>query len=75
MRPEDEVRKQLDSVVGDSYDPPRDWRATLLKWLAAAALAVVASVVIVSILDAHITQAQKAPVPSRPVPVQIIPAK
>lgn len=69
------MRKQLDAVVGDSYAPPRDWRVTLLKWLAAAVLAVGASAAIVTILDTYISKAQKAPPPSRPVQVQILPAK
>ena len=74
MRPEDEVRKKLDDVVGD-YRPPRNWRLTALKWLGAAVLGVCASLLIVYILDNQITSAQKAPAPKRPVQVQIIPAK
>ena len=73
MKPEEEVERQLDAVVGESYDPPRDWRATLLKWLAAAALAVVASLVVVSILHTHTMQAQKAAAQKRPVPVYLLP--
>jgi hypothetical protein len=75
VRPEEEVRKQLDAVVGESYRPPRDWRATIAKWLAAALLAVVASVVVVSILHKHTADAQRAAAHKRPVPVHIIPAK
>jgi hypothetical protein len=75
VRPDDEVRKQLDAVAGDSYEPPRDWRVTLLKWLGAAVLAVGASALIVTILDTYITKAQKAPPPHRPVQVQVLPAK
>lgn len=75
MRPEEEVKKQLDAVVGESYDPPRNWRATLAKWLAAAVLAVLAAVVVMSILHTHTSQAQKAAAQKRPVPVYLIPAK
>ena len=75
MRPEDEMKRQLDAVVGDSYRPPRNWRSTLLRWLAAAVLAVGASAAIVTILDTYIAKAQKEPRPARPVQVQILPAK
>lgn len=75
MRPDDEVSKHLDTVVGDAYVPPRNWRATTLKWLGAAALAIAASAAIVAILHTHLMQAQTAPGPKKPVPVQIIPAK
>jgi hypothetical protein len=75
VRPEDEMKRQLDAVVGDSYRPPRNWRNTLLRWLAAAVLAVGASAVIVTILDTYIAKAQKEPPPPRPVQVQILPSK
>lgn len=71
----DEILRQLDAVVGDSYDPPRRWKAAVLKWLAFAALAVVASVVIVGILDTHVMKAQKDAAQKRPVPVHLIPPK
>jgi len=74
MRPEDEVRKKLDEVVGESYEPPRDWRASIAKWLAAAVLAIAMSAAIISILHTHVMQAQTAPPPKKPVQVQIIPA-
>lgn len=75
MKVDPEVRKQLDAVVGESYDPPRRWRATALKWLAAAALAVATSAAIVAILHTHVMQAQTSPPPKRPVPVTIVPAR
>ena len=75
MRPDDEVKRQLDAVVGESYTPPRRWKATAAKWIAAAILAVAASAAIVAILHTHVMQAQTAPPAKRPVPVQIIPAK
>jgi len=71
----DEIKRQLDTVVGDSYEPPRRWKATVLKWLAFAALAVAASVVIVGILDTHATKAKKNAAEKRPVPVHLIPPK
>lgn len=75
MNVDDEVRKRLDAVVGDSYEPPRRWKATLARWLAAALLAVAASSAIVAILHTHLMQAQTAPAPPRPVQVQILPAE
>ena len=71
----DEINRQLDTVVGDSYDPPRRWKATILKWLAFAALAVAASVLIVGILDTHVMKAQRNAAEKRPVPVHLIPPK
>jgi hypothetical protein len=72
---DDEVAKQLDAVVGDSYDPPRRWGVTLAKWAIAALLAVGMAAAIIAILHIHLVQAEKAPPPPRPVPIQIIPAK
>jgi hypothetical protein len=76
MRVEDEVRRQLDNVVGDRYDPPRDARNLVLKWLAAAVLAVAAAATVMTILHTHLMQAQTAPPPpsKKPVPVRIVPA-
>lgn len=72
-----EVKKQLDAVVGERFDPPRRLRATLLKWLAAAVLAVAAAAIVMAILHTHLMQAQTAPAPvsKKPVPVRIVPAK
>jgi len=70
-----EVKKQLDAVVGESYEPPRRWGASFAKWAIVAALAVGAAAVVVSILHTHVVKAQKAAAAKRPVPVQIIPAK
>jgi hypothetical protein len=74
-----QVKKQLDAVIGESYDPPRRWKATLAKWLAAAVLAIAASAAIVSILHTHVMKAQTAPAPApapkKPVPVWIVPTK
>ena len=71
----DEIRKQLDAVVGESYEPPRRWKPTALKWLAAAVLAVGMAFVVVGILDLHVTKAQKSAVQKRPIPIHIVPAK
>ena len=73
--PQDEIRKQLDAVVGDSYEPPRRWGATIARWLLAAVLAIAAAAVVVGILDIHVTKAQKEAAKKRPVPVYIVPAK
>ena len=75
MKFDDEVAKQLNAVVGESYDPPRRWSASVAKWVIAAILAIGAAAAVVAILHTHLVQAQKAPPPPRPVPIQIIPAK
>jgi hypothetical protein len=72
---DDEVKKQLDAVVGESFDPPRRWGATLAKWAIAAILAIATAAAIVATLQKHLEQAEKAPRPPKPVPIQIIPAK
>ena len=77
MKFDDEVRKQLDAVVGDEFHPPRQWKATILKWLAAAVLAVAAAAIIAAILDNNLTAAEKAAqkAPKRPVTITIVPAR
>ena len=77
---DDEVKKRLDAVVGESYDPPRRWKATLGKWALAAALAVGTSALIIGILDKHVGDAkshaveQAASVPKKePMPVFVVP--
>ena len=75
MKFDDEVRKQLDAVVGERFDPPRTLRATLLKWLLAAILAVSAAAGVMAILHTHIMKAQTAPAPKKPVTIQIVPSK
>ena len=69
------IKKQLDAVVGESYEPPRRWRATLSKWLVAAVLGVGMAVVVVRVLDFYATKAQKDAAQKRPIPIHIIPAK
>ena len=73
--PQQEIKRQLDAVVGESYEPPRRWKATLAKWLVAAILAVATSALVVGILDTHVMKAQKDAAQKRPIPVHIIPAK
>jgi hypothetical protein len=75
LDPQDEIRKQLDAVVGESYEPPRRWGATIAKWLLFAALATGAAVLVVGILDAHVMKAQKDAAKKRPVPVYVVPSK
>ena len=75
LDPKDEIRKQLDAVVGESYDPPRRWAATLGKWLLFAVAGIAMAVAVVTILDVHVTKAQKDAAHKRPIPVHIIPAK
>lgn len=75
MNTDDEVRKHLDAIVGEDYEPPRNWRATAAKWLGAALLAIAACAAIVAILHTHLMQAQTAPGPKKPVSVTIVPAK
>jgi hypothetical protein len=73
--PEEEIKRQLDAVVGESYEPPRRWKATAVKWLAAAALAIGMAAIVVGILDMHATKAQKDAAKKRPIPVHILPPK
>ena len=73
MKFDDEVAKQLEAVVGESYNPPRSWRATILKWVGAAILAVVASVGIITILNTHVIKAQHDAAVKRPVQIQLLP--
>jgi hypothetical protein len=75
MDVDEDVKRQLDAVVGDHYDPPRNLRATLLKWLGAAVLGVGMASLVMGTLDKYLTKAQTAPAPPRPVTVQIVPAK
>jgi hypothetical protein len=81
MKFDDEVKKQLDAVVGESYQPPRRWRATVMKWLAAAVLAVATSALIIGILHTHVMQAQNgaraadAKKAQKAVPVFVIPGR
>jgi hypothetical protein len=73
--PEEHIARALDAVVGGRFAPPRRWRPTLLKWLAAALLALAMAALIAWILHSHVGAAQKAPGPPRPVSVQIVPAR
>lgn len=75
MRVDDQVKRQLDAVVGETFSPPRRLRTTLLKWGLFALLAVGAATVVMAILHTHLMQAQTAPGPKKPVPIRIVPAK
>ncbi len=75
MNVDREIRKQLDALVGERFEPPRPMRATLLKWIAGAILGVGAAAVVMAILHTHLTQAQTAPAPKKPVPVRIVPVQ
>ena len=80
MKFDDEVRKQLDAVVGESYEPRGSWRATLGKWILAAVLAVGTSALIVGILDKYVGEAkihaaEQAAAQQKVVPVTIVPAQ
>ena len=70
---DDEVARQLDAVVGESYEPPRRWRVTFAKWGAAFVLASGMSWVVWSILDTHVTKAQSNAAAKRPVNVHLLP--
>jgi hypothetical protein len=72
---QEEIRKQLDAVVGETYEPPRRWGATIAKWLVFAALGIAMAALVVSILDTHVTKAQKDAAKKRPIPVYIVPGK
>ena len=73
--PQEEIKRQLDAVVGESYVPPRRWASTVAKWLVAAILAIAAAAALVGILDAHVMKAQKDAAKKRPVPIYIVPSK
>ncbi|MDQ3027938.1 MAG: hypothetical protein M3R58_15735 [Pseudomonadota bacterium] len=75
MRVDDQVKRELDAVVGDKFVPPRRLRATLLKWVLFALLGVGAAAVVMTILHTHLTQAQTAPGPKKPVPIRIVPSQ
>ena len=70
-----DVAKELDAVVGERFAPPRRALPALLRWAAAAVLAILAMAAIAWTLDRHVTQAQRAPAPDKPVTVRIVPAK
>ena len=73
--PQEEIKRQLDAVVGDSYAPPRRWAATLAKWLIFAVAGIAMAAAVVRILDVHVTKAQRDAAQKRPIPIHIIPAK
>jgi hypothetical protein len=73
--PQEEIKRQLDVVVGDSYDPPRRWAATLAKWAVFAVAGIAMAVAVVSILDVHVAKAQRDAAHKRPIPIHIVPAK
>ncbi len=73
MRVEDQVKRELDAVVGKRFAPPRNLRATLLKWVLFAILGVGAAAVVMTVLHTHLTQAQTAPGPKKPVTIRIVP--
>ena len=75
MRVDDQVKRELDAVVGDRFAPPRRLRAMLLKWVLFALLGVAAAAVVMTILHTHLTQAQTAPGPKKPVPIRIVPSQ
>lgn len=72
---DEQVKKQLDAVVGDEYRPPRRVRELLAKWLGAAVLAVATAALVMGILHRYMTAAETAPVPKKPVSVTILPTR
>jgi hypothetical protein len=75
MAVDDEVKRQLDAVVGESYTPRRRAREILGKWGAAAILAIAAAALVMWTLHRYMTQAETAPAPKKPVQVRIVPAR
>ena len=84
MEPDrEELERKLDEVVGERYDERGDaglvrWiRASLGKWAAALALAVVAAVVVFRVLDRHMIAAHRKAeeAPRRPVVIDIVPPR
>ena len=78
-KPPFDVDKALDEVIGkrwraDSHAPMlRTWRNRVVKWTAAALLAIVVSVSIVAILEANRPRPGAKPAPL-PVQVQLLPS-
>ena len=79
MDPEEELRREvkrrLDAVVGESYDPPRRVRQVVARWVAAALLAVAAAAIVVLTLHTYMLRAETAPKPKKPVEVRILPTR
>lgn len=73
MDPEEEVKRQLDAVVGDEYRPRRRPGELVAKWLGAAVLAVATAALVMGILHRYMSQAETAPAPKKPVSVTIVP--
>lgn len=71
------VRRQLDAVVGESFDPPRRLRPTLVKWAGFAVLAIGTAAAIAVILDANLGLREHNPhaAPKKPVTINIVPAR
>jgi hypothetical protein len=72
---DEQVKRQLDAVVGEEYRPPRSARDLVAKWLGAAVLAVAAAALVMGILHRYMSAAETAPAPKKPVSVTILPAK
>jgi hypothetical protein len=72
---DDQVKKQLDAVVGDEYRPPRRPREMLAKWIGAALLAFATAALVMGILHRYMREAETAPVARKPVSVTILPAR
>ena len=70
---DEQVKRQLDAVVGGEYRPPRRPRELLLKWVGAAVLAVAAAALVIGTLHHNMTEAESAPAPRKPVSVRIVP--
>jgi len=76
-RDDDKIRRQLDAVVGDSFDPPRKLRPTIAKWVGAALLAMGAAAAVIAILNANLGLREHNPhaSPKKPVTITIVPAR
>ncbi|MEO5695381.1 MAG: hypothetical protein ABIQ72_19750 [Usitatibacter sp.] len=76
MDPDELIRRKLDAVVGESFNPPRKLRPTLLKWGGAAILAVATAAAIVAIIHANLhLRESDVHAPKKPVPINIVPAR
>jgi hypothetical protein len=78
MKPEFDVEKELDAVVGRYDERPRErWLRRYGRWIgrfiAFAALAVAAVAMILVMFDERLTATRGAPAPQKPVPVRIVP--
>lgn len=76
MDPDEAVKRKLDDVVGQEFDPldaKHAMRNRLLKWLGGAVCAVAMVALIVFIIESHRLPPKIPPRAAKPVVIQIVP--